>query len=283
MPILLLHGQPGRGRDWQPLIAAIGRRSDALGEPADVLAIDRPGWDGRTSAGGYALSAAAATDALDRAGWSTATVIGHSHGAAVAAWMAIEQPERVDSLVLVAPAANVASLLALDRLLAARRIETVASYAFSLTARAVASSRTIRRTLARAFGVDPAWLGASALWLTDRGRWRPFFVEQRLQLRELPVLESRLGLVSVPTTVVAGDRDPVVPLRSARVLARQIGHAELIVLAGGGHMLAAQHPERLAEIALAAAPAQAGPSGDQQSLGPSVSHASSMNARAAGG
>jgi pimeloyl-ACP methyl ester carboxylesterase len=282
VPILLLHGQPGRGDDWQPLIAALNQRSAAAGERVDVLVIDRPGWDGRTAAGGYARSVRAALGELDRSGWGRATVVGHSHGAAVAAWLAIEAPERVASLVLVAPAANTDSLLALDRLLARPGIEPVATAAMRLGARAVAGHGTLRSLLGRALRVDPAWLGSVASWLEGRDPWRSFFVEQRYQLRELPLLESRLSHVRARTTVVAGDRDPVVPLRSARSLARQIPTSELIVIPGGGHMLAAQHPHRLAEItqrAASAPPARA----VQRTLGENVSSASSRKACAAGG
>jgi pimeloyl-ACP methyl ester carboxylesterase len=252
VPILLLHGQPGRGRDWQPLLGALERRSSDLPEPLEARAVDRPGWDGRTAAGGYAQSAGAALHELDRAGWPKATIVGHSHGAAVAAWLAIMCPERVSALVLVAPAANTASLLAVDRFLARPRLEPVASAALRLSAEAVAHTDLLATGLARGLGVEPVWLRSLASWLTGADPWRSFFVEQRRQLSELPALEARLGWVQAPARVVAGDRDPVVPLRSARLLARQIPAAELIVIRGGGHLLAAQHPDRLAEITLQA-------------------------------
>jgi pimeloyl-ACP methyl ester carboxylesterase len=149
-------------------------------------------------------------------------------------------------------------------------------------ARAIAGHGTLRSVLGRALRVDPAWLKSVASWLSDRDPWRSFFVEQRCQLRELPLLESRLSHIRARTTVVAGDRDPVVPLHSARSLARQIPTSELIVIPGGGHMLAAQHPNRLAEItrrAASAPPVRAA----QRTLGENVSSASSRNACAAGG
>jgi pimeloyl-ACP methyl ester carboxylesterase len=241
VPILLLHGQPGRGRDWQPL-------SDAIGDREELLAIDRPGWDGRTQPGGFARSAVAATEALDAAGWPHATVVGHSYGAAVAAWLAAERPERVAALVLVAPSANTASLRRSDRLLAAGAVEPLLSALLILGARASARTPLIRRQLASALGVDQTWLGNVSAGLRSRPAWRSFFVEQRLQIHELPILEERLVRIHAPTTIVIGTRDPIVPLRSARQLAGQIPGAELIVIPGGGHTLPAQAPQRLAEI-----------------------------------
>ena len=110
--VLLLHGQPGGVADWGGVIAGMNGR-------ADVIAIDRPGWDGVTRARDLAGNAGAALAALDARGAQRAVVVGHSLGAAVAAWLAATRPERVAALVLAAPAANLAALYALDRWMAA--------------------------------------------------------------------------------------------------------------------------------------------------------------------
>lgn len=244
MPILLLHGQPGRGRDWQRLIAAIGDRGE-------VVAMDRPGWDGRNPAVGFAGSAAAARDALDAAGWPSATIVGHSYGAAVAAWLAAEDPARVDGLVLVAPAANTASLIAIDRLLAVPALEPIQTAAIITCARLAGRSRTVRRLAAAALGVDRGWLAEIGDWLCEPAVWHSFFVEQRLQLRELGALEHRLGSIRSPTAIVMGTADPAVPRRSAQSLARQIPGSTLTMIEGGRHTLPIEFPWRLAEIVLA--------------------------------
>src|ERR1700722_12239334 len=107
----MLHGQPGGGRDW-------GRVVQALGTRAQAVAIDRPGWDGQSQAEDLAGNGQAALSALQERGIERAAVVGHSLGAAIAVWLAVHHPERVSSLVLAAPAANRASLAALDRWLA---------------------------------------------------------------------------------------------------------------------------------------------------------------------
>jgi pimeloyl-ACP methyl ester carboxylesterase len=277
VPILLVHGQPGRADDWRPLIAALRGHSD-------VLAVNRPGWDGHSAAGGFGRSAAAAREALDRAGWPCATVVGHSYGAAVAAWLAIEHPERVASLLLIAPSANSASLLLADRLLAVPGIEPIAGAAMSLGARRIASSRGVGAVAARALRVDQDWLRRAARPLAHPAAWRSFFVEQRLQIHELPALESRLGHVRAPTTIVAGGSDRIVPLYSARLLAAQIQGARLVVIPGGGHLLAAQHPHRLAAMLLQGSPSSAARQSDVRTpTGANTSRDSSRNACAAGG
>jgi pimeloyl-ACP methyl ester carboxylesterase len=244
-PILLLHGQPGRGSDWDLLVSAIDDR-------ARMLVIDRPGWDGSSAAGGLELSADAALAALDAARVKQATIVGHSYGAAVAAWIAALYPERVRSLVLVAPAANVASLQPIDRLLAAPVAGYLASAALLVSGGLVVATPAIRRRLAAALAVREDYLRASGSWMRRRAAWDAFFVEQRALVRDLPVLESRLQRITAPTTIVMGAEDKIVPPRCARLLAQQIAEAELIEIERGRHMLPAQIPGRLAEIVLAA-------------------------------
>lgn len=240
-PVLLLHGQPGSARDWELVVRAIGDRASAL-------AVDRPGWDGRSAPGGLAVSASAAASALG--GVQAATVVGLSYGAAVAAWLAVERPELVGALVLVSPAANVASLQAFDRLLAAPVIGYAASAAvLSGTALALTSGR-VRRRLQQTFSLPDDYLRATARRWRGPAAWKAFVVEQRSLVRDLPLLEERLGSVSVPTTVVVGTSDTIVPVEAGRALARQIPGARLVEIDRGHHVLPAECPERLAELIL---------------------------------
>jgi pimeloyl-ACP methyl ester carboxylesterase len=72
-------------------------------------------------------------------------------------------------------------------------------------------------------------------------------VEQRALLVETPSLEAALPTLSVPTAVVAGQRDRIVPPRAARDLSAAIPGAELVWVGAAGHRL-----PRLAPAALAA-------------------------------
>ena len=64
----------------------------------------------------------------------------------------------------------------------------------------------------------------------------------------MPALEARLAKISVPTTVVIGTADRIVPVSSARRLAAQIAGARLVQLERANHLLPQQRAERLAEI-----------------------------------
>jgi pimeloyl-ACP methyl ester carboxylesterase len=245
-PVLLLHGQPGSARDWTLVEASIG-------DCAETIAIDRPGWDGRSAPGGLAHSSAAAVRALDEAGVARAVVVGLSFGGAVAAWMAVEHPDRVAALVLVSPAANMASLQPVDRLLALPMVGYAASAGVLAGAGLALASGRFRRRLERTFALPDDYLRAASRRLRRPDAWTAFVVEQRALLDELPQLEKRLGEITAPTSVVVGTADTVVPREASRQLSDQIAHAELVEIPGGHHVLPAEHPARLAELILAAA------------------------------
>jgi pimeloyl-ACP methyl ester carboxylesterase len=239
--VLLLHGQPGAARDWEHLRAA-------LGDAFRTIAIDRPGWDGRTTARDLEGNARAALSTLDRAGVTRATVVGHSLGAAVAAWLASSEPGRVGRLVLLAPAANLESLGAVDHLLATPVVGWLAAIGAMAGGGLVLGAGPVRRWVAGATALDDRYLQAAGHMLVAPAAWLSFVREQRFLVRDLPVLEPRLGSISAPTTIVAGTADHVVPLSAARRLATQIPGAELVELEHAGHLLHVQHAGRLAEI-----------------------------------
>jgi poly(3-hydroxyoctanoate) depolymerase len=48
-----------------------------------------------------------------------------------------------------------------------------------------------------------------------------------------------------PTLIVAGDQDPSVPLRNARLLAARLPDARLHVVKGGGHLFLLDEPQNV--------------------------------------
>ena len=240
-PVLLLHGQPGAAADWEHLRAS-------LGDGARTIAIDRPGWDGRSPVRDLAGNANAARAALDRAGAIRATVVGHSLGAAVAAWLAWSSPARVRRLVLVSPAANVEALSAVDYLLAAPVVGWLASVSVMAGGGLVLGAGPVRRWVAEATALDDRYLRAAGRLLLTPSAWRSFVLEQRFLVRDLPVLERRLAQISVPTTIVASTNDHVVPIAAARRLASQIPGAELVELEHAGHLPHQHHAGELARV-----------------------------------
>lgn len=244
-PILLLHGQPGSARDWDGVI-------DAIGGGAVTVAIDRPGWDGSTRAAGLDGNVAAAISTLDERSLPRVTVVGHSFGAAVAAWLCTDHPERVGALVLLAPAVNDASLQWIDRWLAAPVLGPLLTVVALLAPGVALSEPRVRSWVGARFGLDGDYLRRAARMLRAPWAWHSFLVEQRALIGQLPALESRLGQIQAPTTIVIGSADRVVPPASAKLLGRQIRDSTLVPVRHAGHLLSLQHAWEIAEITLAA-------------------------------
>lgn len=244
-PALLLHGQPGGAGDWKWVIDALAGRTEAI-------ALQRPGYDG-SPAGGVGHSARAALGALESRGIERAVVVGHSYGGAIAAWLAAFHPERVAGLVLVSAAANRASLVAADRLLAARLVGPIASAAFLWSSGLMLQVPALRRRIAWAAQLPPDFMAAEGRRSLTLSTVATFVVEQRMLLREIPVLEAELKRVRAPTTVLVGTHDTLVPPDAGRALARQIPGARLAEVPGAGHVLNVQRPDVVAEAILALA------------------------------
>src|SRR5690242_9382479 len=100
VPVVLLHGFSGDMNNWLFNI-------EALAASAPVIAIDLPGHGGSSKDVGDASLATlskSVADTLDTLGVSRVHAIGHSLGGAVAARFAADNPARVASLTVIAPA-----------------------------------------------------------------------------------------------------------------------------------------------------------------------------------
>ncbi|WP_433498361.1 SDR family NAD(P)-dependent oxidoreductase [Sphaerimonospora sp. CA-214678] len=65
-----------------------------------------------------------------------------------------------------------------------------------------------------------------------------------------PTLLSRLGEIAVPTLIVQGRHDTVIPLKTAHLLHGAIPEAHYVELAGAGHFPTLTHPEQLHGVLL---------------------------------
>lgn len=249
-PVVLVHGQPGDGSDWAPLVAR-------LEDTHRVLAPDRPGWGASdVPAMGFAGNADWLEELLaGRVGAAPVLVVGHSFGGGVALELALRHPARVRALVLLGSVGHAGALSRLDRILArpvwgdaivrtgtaaARRLLSTTRRALSRVDRAAGvvdrvDSISMMRVLS---GAEPLAPGAP----------RSFSVEQRALVDETAGLQARLGAIEVPTLVVVGTRDLVVGVDASRALAGAIPGAELAVLPGAGHLLPLEVPRELAEM-----------------------------------
>jgi pimeloyl-ACP methyl ester carboxylesterase len=240
--VLAVHGQPGLASDWDSVVPH-------LVDDHRVLAPDRPGYGhSEGEALGMAANAEILADMLVERGAAPATVIGHSYGGGIALLMAARRPEVVSGLVLVASVGRADSVKVADHVLALPWAgEALAATGLAAVGKVLPR---LREWAGHVPGRRLAWLEAS---LPDRrymevasvfGRriWRSFVVEQRALIREIGDVEAALPLVGVPTVVMAGTWDVVVPPAVATSVAATVPGAELVVLARTGHFVPRDAP-----------------------------------------
>ena len=241
---MLLHGQPGSPADWRQV-------AERLPVPLHAVAADRPGYgSSHLPAGGFAANARAVIDDLDQRGINRAVLVGHSFGGGVALSAARLAPERVEAVVLLASVgpgcANV-----WDRVLAAPAVGPLcALVAWKLTpwiarARLAVARRCSGGSLRPDEHVNWQVWGHKD---TSRGTlWRTFLAEQRALLRDLDELEHALPTLEVPVLVLADPRDSLVPVETARRLARSLPDSRLQLINGAGHHLPRRAPGAVAD------------------------------------
>jgi pimeloyl-ACP methyl ester carboxylesterase len=214
-----------------------------LPDDARVLVPDRPGYgDAEPHAVGISANGREILAILDERGIASATIVAHSWAGAVALWLAQNHPLRVDALVLVA-SVGPGSLTPVDRLLAAPVLGEALAWSGTRAVRRVIAVDRGRAFVATRFGRRAPDTLRSSL----RGAaWRSFVVEQRAMVDELPAINAHLADVRAPTVVLAGDRDHVVSMATARALESAIPAATLVVIHGVGHAQALEAPESVA-------------------------------------
>ena len=235
--LVLLHGFAASTFSWREVMGP-------LSQIGTVVAFDRPGfglterpmpgeWTGRSP---YSPEAQAdlTVGLMDALGIEWAVLVGNSAGGTVAMLTALSYPERVEALVLVdaaiyvgggtpgwvRPLLNTPQMRHLGPLLV----------------------RSIRN-----WGVDfarSAWHNPEKLTPEDwEGYIKPLRAENwdralwEVTRASHPLgLEKRLGEVRVPTLVVTGDDDRIVPTAQSIRLARELPRAELVVIPNCGHV-----------------------------------------------
>lgn len=252
-PLLVLHGASGNLHE--PKLALDGRFDGFR-----VHWLDRPGlgWserpDGAWGPGPEARLIAAYLEA--EAGGRPAVVIGHSYGAAIALRLALDHPERVAGLVLLAPAARawVGEAAWYNK---ATRWPVLGTLITRAVVPTIGRSR-LDDGARSAFAPEPmpeGYVEASFLPLILRAsNWKANAADMAQVNPNLAAQETRYHEIEAPTAILAGPGDTVVRTdRHAVPVAQTLPNAELELIEGAGHNLHHHHPERVAEAVRAVA------------------------------
>jgi pimeloyl-ACP methyl ester carboxylesterase len=240
LAIVFVHGLGGCWQNWLENIPYFARRHR-------VLALDLPGFgsspvpEWETSIPNYGRLLLGFCDAV---GVRDCVVVGNSMGGFVSAEAAIEQPDRFEKLVLVS-AAGVSSVRVRRQPaeVVARMIAAAEPLLFQLQTRAF-RRRKARSAAFAAIFYSPGELRPELVWEFFQGGVRAeSFVESLTSLVGYDILD-RLEEVEVPTLIVWGSQDHVVPPADALGYAERLRNSRLEVFDKTGHVPMAERPVR---------------------------------------
>ena len=234
-PLLLVMGLGGNIEMWDPLERALNARGvqtiayDASGtgdSPPRLVPLRMPGL------------ARQAAHLLDALGHPDADVLGVSFGGAVAQELTLANPHRVRRLVLASTMCGIGGVpgnpLALSLLATPLRYYSPAFLRLTaniLYGPTVNEDGSLLRDQINARRARPPTIWGYLGQLTAAAGWT-----------SLPWLHH----LRVPTLVMAGDADRIVPAINARLLAARIPDSQLHVVPGAGHLLLMDHARQCA-------------------------------------
>jgi pimeloyl-ACP methyl ester carboxylesterase len=212
MPIVFIHGLCISGRYLTPT-------AERLAPHFPVYVPDLPGA-GRSGTPDHVLTTAELADVLTA--WMSAmnlreaTFLGNSFGCQVIAHLAVRRPDLVAAAILVSPTVD-------------------------------PTARSAIRQLWR-LALDAPRERPSLLLIAPRDYLRFGFRRGYRALRIMLAdrIEEKLPRISVPTLVVRGSRDPIVPQRWAERVAALLPKGELAVIPGAAHAVNYDRPDELA-------------------------------------
>jgi pimeloyl-ACP methyl ester carboxylesterase len=237
-PLVLVHGLAYDRFGW-------GRLPDLLAQRFRVVLLDNRGvGESDAPTGPYTVAQMAADVAavIDDAGIERTNLFGVSLGGYIAQEFALTWPERLDKLILCSAAPGGGSAVPMPQ----------------ATQDVFARYPTMEREAGLRMFVENS--------LGDRGvRELPDLVEEIFEYRlgHAPTVDAwaaqatagatyqsydRIGSITVPTLVLAGDADVVVDPRNATLLGELIPNARVEIVPDRGHLLVWEDSERVAEL-----------------------------------
>ena len=247
--LVLIHGITGSSATWEEVI-------EPLAERYTVVAPDLLGHGlSAKPRGDYSLGAYASglRDLLAALGHEKGTIVGHSLGGGVAMQMAYQFPERCERMVLVSSGGLGREVHLLLRAATLPGSEVVLPL---LAASGVRRAGDAAGGFLRRFGVragadlDEMWRGFSSLGDAEarhafihtlRGLIEP--TGQRVNATDRLYLAQNM-----PTLLIWGERDPIIPVRHGRAASEMIPGARFEVFPEARHFPHRDDPRRFVKV-----------------------------------
>ncbi len=248
--IVLIHGLTGSSTTWRSVMPELAKRYT-------VLAPDLLGHgESAKPRGDYSLGAFASgvRDLMVALGLERATIVGHSLGGGVAMQLAYQFPQRCERLVLVASGGLGKEVNPALRAVSLPGSELVLPVLFSPYVRDALAFGGQQLARLRLPGVGAAGMSVRGkeIWRSYTGltevAGRTAFIHtvrsvidvfgQRVSARDRLYLAQE-----IPTLIVWGDRDHIIPVDHAHVTHDLIPGSDLAVVEGAGHFLPFEDPD----------------------------------------
>ena len=232
-PLVLISGLGAKGTSWQPFLASASRHFQ-------VLTFDNPGSGASPELSGPTSIARLAGEVLrllDALGVERAHLVGRSMGGMIAQELALRAPERVRRLALVSTTGRVDVHLA-------RVFELWAAMAEQGVAAALRQQSSLLWCLGGAALARDERVRA---YLDARARHdRPADYARQARACARHDALDRLGRLRLPTLVVGGCDDRLMPGHHSEALAAAIPGAQKIDIPAAGHLAYLEQPDRFA-------------------------------------
>jgi len=240
-PILFVHGLSGSWQNWLENLPHFGRghRAIALDLPG-FGASPMPSWPIGIPAYGQLLH-----DFCEKLGIEGATVVGNSMGGLVAVEAVTTRPDRFQRLVLVSSAGIINTWSPEERATVTALAWKRFGPSFYEGARFIVARPRARQFVFGPFVRYPGRLGAELLFeQLVGGMQRAEGFEAALRATIRHDVRERLGEVELPTLVISGLSDRVIPVAAAVSYHRRISHSRLEVFERTGHVPQLERPLR---------------------------------------
>jgi len=247
--IVLIHGMAGSSRAWRDVMGLLARRYT-------VIAPDLLGHgESAKPLGDYSLGAYASglRDLVVGAlGIERATLVGQSLGGGVAMQLAYQHPELCERLVVVGSGGLGRDVSWMLRLLALPGAEVLMPLLFPRFVREPGDrlARVLHGWGLRAPHVAEMWSAYASLTETENRRAFLRTLRAVIDPRGQTVSAlDRLYLASaVPTLIVWGEQDAIIPVQHAYDAHEVLPHSRLEVFPGAGHFVHVEQPSKFAEV-----------------------------------
>lgn len=237
-PVIFINGLGSTMDMWNPPVL------DKISEHFRVIIFDNRGTGYSTAsekAFSIPLFARDTARLMDALGISSAHILGLSMGASVAQELALQYPEKVTKLILVAGECGGPESVKMQPEILAKLMD---------------KSGTVHDVVNRMFSLlfPSGWLATH-----DPYDYCPEVYEttdDEVIARQAAAFFtwtgsfSRLGEIHLPTLVISGNEDLIVPSINSQIISRQIPGAQHVVIPGTGHGLMYQEADAFSEQVL---------------------------------